>query len=1290
TPTANAESANFTIIATPTINDIQSNTSDGDLSVYNGQIVRTSGIITFSGNGEYVIQDGDGSWNGIYVYDFNFDMTSVEGDSVTIQATVATFNGVTQLATVTSLAVNNSGNLLPTISTITTNQLTEEYEGVLVKIVNAQVTNATVASGVFEINDGSGALNVDDNLFGDAEVGITNGLDLTITGIGHYNNAFQLLPRYAADMVSATDTVGSTVYTVDQGALTITGMPFSTDLATFEGNITPAAGATWDVFDANGTDIATVLDDTKLLIVVAADGITSSTYTITRNAALTDATVSSTEYTVDNVAETITGVPNGTDLPTFKSNIIAPTYGSFEVYETGGSVVATDLQTGYILRGTAEDGSTTKDYTITVIAIVMDADSYVDAPTTQVAAATLAVVDGDETAEAFDVFSFDITDAGTTDGEPTMVTQVVLFYGPNMTLDFENEIDSGYLVIDGNPIDLSGEPVFGVDSIVFPIADGEIVVPDGSSVNAVVKLILNTTVADGKVIQFFIDANQHGFEAKGSGSGFAADFGTDVVGNDITIDVVATELNFSTEPTDVYIDNNITPAVVVEAIDANGNVDIDYVTDITITATGATLVGTPVTVTPTAGIATFDALSFSDEGTGVTLIAASGTLTNAVSIAFDVTVEPVKELFFSEYIEGDGGNNKALEIYNATGTDVDLHDYVIRINGNGSAWTSFMDFPVGTTIANGDVYVIAHSASNAEILAVTDSIVLDPYGGGTSFVVVFNGNDARALCKVEGSDTTIIDIIGEESVDSLWSVAGTESATQNHTLLRKQGTTIGNANWTSSAGTNTTDSEWIVMDANYFDDLGSFGPKTGTDILEYSFALQTEPATIDDVNHTVDIEVALGTSLTNLVATFTLSDGATAKIGAVVQESGITANDFSSEVIYTVTAEDASAQDWAVNVTVATTQSSAKDITSFTVEGIVGDATIGDGTVSATVEFGTDITSLKPVFDISDLASIADTSAARDFTNPQTYVVTAEDGTTKDWVVTITEESGIEVANIAALRALYTSSNENIYNITGEVTFTHTTSPYFYIQDGTAAILIYNGNSAITSSYSIGDNVSDLVGTFATFGGNMQFELIEDPGTAISSGNTIAPQVVTIPDFTTNYTDYDAELIKLEDVTFSETGNFAAGSNYTLNNGNDNVALRTNFSGADYIGTAIPAQTLDVTAIAGVYNGTPQVYPRALADMVVVTGINDPASFVSVHVYPNPSNGQFNIELNAQKAGNFDLEIINVLGQVIYQKQITQDGTHKDMIDISDKAKGLYYIRITDGTSTKVQKLMIK
>ncbi|MGC9330793.1 MAG: T9SS type A sorting domain-containing protein, partial [Bacteroidales bacterium] len=100
------------------------------------------------------------------------------------------------------------------------------------------------------------------------------------------------------------------------------------------------------------------------------------------------------------------------------------------------------------------------------------------------------------------------------------------------------------------------------------------------------------------------------------------------------------------------------------------------------------------------------------------------------------------------------------------------------------------------------------------------------------------------------------------------------------------------------------------------DDVTIREMNTETDILTYSFAEQTGPATIDDVNYTVDVEVAYGTDLTGLVADFTLSDGATAEVGGVLQESGVTANDFTSPVTYTVIAEDGTTtQDWVVTVT---------------------------------------------------------------------------------------------------------------------------------------------------------------------------------------------------------------------------------------------------------------------------------------------------------------------------------------------------------------------------------------
>ncbi|NLI71060.1 MAG: hypothetical protein GX364_09380 [Firmicutes bacterium] len=86
-------------------------------------------------------------------------------------------------------------------------------------------------------------------------------------------------------------------------------------------------------------------------------------------------------------------------------------------------------------------------------------------------------------------------------------------------------------------------------------------------------------------------------------------------------------------------------------------------------------------------------------------------------------------------------------------------------------------------------------------------------------------------------------------------------------------------------------------------------------ITSFSFPEQTGPAVIDAENRTVCIEVERGTDLAGLKAEFTLSEGATAYVNEIEQQSGETENDFSNPVIYTVKAEDGSTADWVVTVT---------------------------------------------------------------------------------------------------------------------------------------------------------------------------------------------------------------------------------------------------------------------------------------------------------------------------------------------------------------------------------------
>ena len=64
-----------------------------------------------------------------------------------------------------------------------------------------------------------------------------------------------------------------------------------------------------------------------------------------------------------------------------------------------------------------------------------------------------------------------------------------------------------------------------------------------------------------------------------------------------------------------------------------------------------------------------------------------------------------------------------------------------------------------------------------------------------------------------GNEYVILDFLGDFNGDpgSGWSVAGITNATKDHTLVRKCSINTGNTNWTSSAGTDSLNSEWTVL-----------------------------------------------------------------------------------------------------------------------------------------------------------------------------------------------------------------------------------------------------------------------------------------------------------------------------------------------------------------------------------------------------------------------------------------------------------------------------------------------
>jgi hypothetical protein len=90
-------------------------------------------------------------------------------------------------------------------------------------------------------------------------------------------------------------------------------------------------------------------------------------------------------------------------------------------------------------------------------------------------------------------------------------------------------------------------------------------------------------------------------------------------------------------------------------------------------------------------------------------------------------------------------------------------------------------------------------------------------------------------------------------------------------------------------------------------------------------------------------------------------------------------------------------------------------------------------------------------------------------------------------------------------------------------------------------------------------------------------------------------------------------------------------------------------------------------------------------------GIDDKLLQNNLHVYPNPSNGDFILEYRALNSGRISLLIMDITGRQIYNRQYeTQGFLLSELIQISEQPKGLYFIRLVDGSNVVYQKIIVE
>lgn len=192
----------------------------------------------------------------------------------------------------------------------------------------------------------------------------------------------------------------------------------------------------------------------------------------------------------------------------------------------------------------------------------------------------------------------------------------------------------------------------------------------------------------------------------------------------------------------------------------------------------------------------------------VVMIFTSFTGLNLKSYATDFATD----LFISEYVEGTS-NNKALEIYNGTGEDVNLSGYTVKI---ASYNTSHVFSSTGAaivmsgTLKHGQTMVLYNSTSGTAITTFMSGMNSGLKMPTTQ--ISFNGNDKVLLYKGE----TLIDMMGIDKPTSNYMV--------DKTYVRAPEVAKGQTGEVIPSAS----SEWIEYPVDTFANLGSHTVGYGT------------------------------------------------------------------------------------------------------------------------------------------------------------------------------------------------------------------------------------------------------------------------------------------------------------------------------------------------------------------------------------------------------------------------------------------------------------------------------
>ena len=226
--------------------------------------------------------------------------------------------------------------------------------------------------------------------------------------------------------------------------------------------------------------------------------------------------------------------------------------------------------------------------------------------------------------------------------------------------------------------------------------------------------------------------------------------------------------------------------------------------------------------------------------------------------------------------------------------------------------------------------------------------------------------------------------------------------------------------------------------------------------------------------------------------------------------------------------------------------------------------------------------------------------------------------------------------------------------------------------------------------------MKDLYGTLTNYYGFLEFKPTQPYGSLVSIYQDVTPLTITLPQLNDQsfMIQHQAELIRLNNVTFNTPGSFAVLNTYEITqDGVTASAVYPYFQDANTVGADIPTGTVNITGfnfstskIGSTYlDYRYYIVPRSMNDFT--TGLPRYLTENDLNIYPNPVSDKLTVSLRTNSFQVTSMAVFDINGKLINTQAVSDNQIE---MNTQSLAAGSYFLRLSDGKNSVTTKFVKK